>query len=317
MRLPRKSKGSSQPSTHEIESFEMNDKPNGIGIGFRMDMAAELVEREPTDVRWLELHPENYIRRGGVYRRRLHEARERWPVVTHGLTMSYGCPEPHDPDYMRELADFVLDVKTPWHSDHACFGGAHGAYVHDLLPVPFTDEAATTMVARLREAQDALDVEVAVENVSYYAAQSDDPLDEIAFLVEVLERAGAKLMLDVNNVFVNSQNFGFDPKLWIDRVPTERVVQMHVAGHFIRPDGLRIDTHGEAICDGVYELLDYTLRRVGEVPVLLERDNNIPPLDTVLAEVAQLTQIYEAATGSSDAALDFGGTAQPRPEDAP
>jgi len=283
----------------------MKEHPGGIGIGFRMDLAEELFERAPDAVQWLELHPENYIRRGGRYRSRLAKARERWPLVTHGLTMSFGCPRPHEREYMDELRDFVREVGTPWHSDHACFGGAHGAFVHDLLPVPFTDEAVSTMVARVREAQDQLDVDVAVENVSYYAAQAEDPLLEIDFLVEVLERADARLMLDVNNVYVNSKNFGFDPKRWIDKVPTERVVQMHVAGHFVRQDGLRIDTHGEAICDDVYELLDYTLRRVGPVPVLLERDNNIPPLDVVLAEVEQLRAIYDAATrGVTESAAD-------------
>ena len=283
----------------------MKEHPGGIGIGFRMDLAEELFERAPDAVQWLELHPENYIRRGGRYRSRLAKARERWPLVTHGLTMSFGCPRPHEREYMDELRDFVREVGTPWHSDHACFGGAHGAFVHDLLPVPFTDEAVSTMVARVREAQDQLDVDVAVENVSYYAAQAEDPLLEIDFLVEVLERANAKLMLDVNNVYVNSKNFGFDPKRWIDKVPTERVVQMHVAGHFVRQDGLRIDTHGEAICDDVYELLDYTLRRVGPVPVLLERDNNIPPLDVVLAEVEQLRAIYDATTrGVTESAAD-------------
>ena len=283
----------------------MKEHPGGIGIGFRIDLAEELFERAPDAVQWLELHPENYIRRGGRYRSRLAKARERWPLVTHGLTMSFGCPRPHEREYMDELRDFVREVGTPWHSDHACFGGAHGAFVHDLLPVPFTDEAVSTMVARVREAQDQLDVDVAVENVSYYAAQAEDPLLEIDFLVEVLERADARLMLDVNNVYVNSKNFGFDPKRWIDKVPTERVVQMHVAGHFVRQDGLRIDTHGEAICDDVYELLDYTLRRVGPVPVLLERDNNIPPLDVVLAEVEQLRAIYDAATrGVTESAAD-------------
>ena len=283
----------------------MKEYPGGIGIDFRMDLTEELFERAPDAVQWLELHPENYIRRGGRYRSRLAKARERWPLVTHGLTMSFGCPRPHEREYMDELRDFVREVGTPWHSDHACFGGAHGAFVHDLLPVPFTDEAVSTMVARVREAQDQLDVDVAVENVSYYAAQAEDPLLEIDFLVEVLERADARLMLDVNNVYVNSKNFGFDPKRWIDKVPTERVVQMHVAGHFVRQDGLRIDTHGEAICDDVYELLDYTLRRVGPVPVLLERDNNIPPLDVVLAEVEQLRAIYDAATrGVTESAAD-------------
>ncbi|MDH5493181.1 MAG: DUF692 domain-containing protein [Myxococcales bacterium] len=273
----------------------MKRRAEGVGIGFRMRMAEELLEALPSEVRWLEIHPENYIRRGGRYRTMLARAREHWPIVTHGLTTGFGSASPHDPAYLEELGAFLSEVEAPWHSDHACFAGAHGAFVHDLLPVPFTDEAASTMVARVQELRDATQVPIAIENVSYYAPQGENPLEEIAFLREVLERADAKLMLDVNNVYVNSQNFGFDPKAWIDQVPPGRVIQMHVAGHWLREDGLRIDTHGAPICEEVYALLEHTLAHVGPVPVLLERDNEIPPLSELLGEVRRLQEIYDRA----------------------
>ncbi len=278
----------------------MSNEIHGIGIGFRYAMAEELLQRLPPEVRWVEVHPENYMRRGGRYADLLSRAREHWPLVTHGLTMCFASSEPQDDEYMDDLSSFLRRVDTPWHSDHACFGSADGAYMHDLLPVPFTDEAAKTMVQRIVEARDAVDRPIAVENVSYYAPQAEDGLLEADFMLEVLERADAKLLLDVNNVFVNSVNFGFDPRRWIDRIPPERVVQMHVAGHFIRPDGLRIDTHGESICEGVYDLLEYTLKRMGKKPVLLERDNNIPPLDDLLTEVRRLSEIYERATEGAE-----------------
>lgn len=277
----------------------MTERANGIGLGFRMGIAEAMLEQRPEQVRWVEIHPENYMLRGGRFGVLLEQARETWPVVTHGLTMSFGCAEPFSDEYLKPLKTFLKDIEAPWHSDHACFGGAHGRFVHDLLPVPFTEEAVATMAARLIQAQDALDLPIAIENVSYYAAQSENPLDEVDFMVEVLERSGALLMLDVNNVYVNSKNFGFDPRRWIDKVPVDRVVQMHVAGHMIRPDGLRIDTHGESIEDGCFELLDYTLRRTGEKPVLLERDNNIPTLEELLPELTRLTEVYDAATSEA------------------
>ena len=270
---------------------------NGIGLGLRVDMASDFLDAMPTSVSFIEVHPENYIRRGGLYRSYLDRARERYPVLTHGLTMCFGHTEPCEREYLDDLKAFLHEVKTPWHSDHLCFGAAGGSYAHDLLPIPFTDEALKTVAARMTEARDATDVEIAFENISYYAPQGPDPLDEARFCVAVLEEADVKIMLDVNNVFVNSRNLGFDPKAWIDLIPPERVVQMHVAGHLIRPDGLRIDTHGEPIPDGVYELLEYTLRRMGPKPVLLERDNNVPPLADLLAEVDRLDEIYQRSVG--------------------
>lgn len=269
----------------------------GIGVGLRMDMAPAFLEARPKSVRFIEVHPENYVGRGGRYPAMLEAAREHYPVITHGLTTCFGSPDPFDRGYLADLRSFLHDLEVPWHSDHLCFGGVGGQFVHDLLPLPFTEEAASVAVTRFCEARDAIDLPLAIENVSYYAPVADNALDEASFVREVLERADAKLLLDVNNIFVNSRNFGFDPYAYLDRIPMERVVQIHVAGHLVRPDGLRIDTHGEPVCREVFALLEHTLRRTGPKPVLLERDNEIPPLEVLLAEVDALTEIYERAVG--------------------
>ncbi|MBC7174008.1 MAG: DUF692 domain-containing protein [Polyangiaceae bacterium] len=275
----------------------MSSDITGIGVGLRMDMAQAFLEALPKSVRFIEVHPENYIGRGGRYPAILEAARAHYPVLTHSLTMSFGSPDPFDRGYLADLRAFLHDLEVPWHSDHLCFGGVDGTFVHDLLPLPFSEEAAALVTTRVEEARDALGVPIAVENVSYYAPVAEDALDEARFVREVLERADAKLLLDVNNVFVNSRNFGFDPLVYLDSIPAERVVQIHVAGHLLRPDGLRIDTHGEPICDEVFGLLEHVLRRIGPRPVLLERDNDIPPLEVLLAEVDALTAIYDRATG--------------------
>ncbi|MDH3202721.1 MAG: DUF692 domain-containing protein [Myxococcales bacterium] len=275
----------------------MTETVNGIGLGLRYDLATEFLERRPKSVSWVEVHPENYVERGGRYAEILDLARRDWPVVTHGLSTCFGALEPADEGYLSDLRAFLNDLEVPWHSEHLCIGAANARFFHDLLPLPFTDEAVATSAQRICEMRDALDVPIALENVSYYAPEAADGLDEAEFVVEVLERADAKLLLDVNNVYVNARNFGFDPEAYIDKIPVGRVVQIHVAGHLVRDDGLRIDTHGEPVPDDVYRLLEYALRKVGPVPVLLERDNNVPALEELLVEIDQLWAIYERATG--------------------
>jgi uncharacterized protein (UPF0276 family) len=260
-----------------------------------------MLERRPETVSWVEIHPENYVDRGGRYQEMLELARRDWPVITHGLSTCLGAVEPFDAGYLAQLGAFLRELEIPWHSEHLCLGEAGDRFFHDLLPLPFTEEAAAIASQRLIEVRDAIRAPLALENVSYYAPQGTNGLAEVDFVVEVLERADAKLLLDVNNIYVNSRNFGFDPKAYIDKIPRERVVQMHVAGHHVRDDGLRIDTHGEPVLDDVYDLLGYALRRVGAVPVLLERDNNIPPLDELLSEVDTLWSIYRKATEDSHA----------------
>ncbi len=274
----------------------------GVGLGLRHDLAKELLERRPDEVRWLEIHPENYVARGGRFQLNLEQAMDRWPIVTHGLTCGVGTTSPFDPAYTRQLRDLLALVDAPFHSEHLCFGGIDDTFLHDLLPLPFNQESVRTAAARARELRDAIERPLAIENVSYYA----DPLDpggwtEPEFLLEILEAADAKLLLDVNNVYVNSLNHGFDPRPYIDRMPRDRVVQIHVAGHFTGDDGVIIDTHGEDVCEGVYELLGYAIARLGPVPVLLERDQNIPSLDALLEEVRRLTAIYDRGVAAFEA----------------
>ncbi|MCA9602529.1 MAG: DUF692 domain-containing protein [Polyangiales bacterium] len=268
----------------------------GVGLGLRMEFAEELLGLGPKAVPWVEVHPENYMRRGGRYPAILTRALDTWPVVTHGLSMGFGNVDRFERAYLDRLHSFLRDVGTPWHSDHMCFGGADGAFVHDLLPVPFTESALALMSERFVEARDTLDIELAFENLSYYANAPESDMDEATYCAALLERADAKMLLDVNNVYVNSRNHGFDPREWIDRIPAERVVQIHVAGHLVRPDGFRIDTHAEPMCDDVYGLLEYTLGRMGPKPVLLERDGNWPKLEELLSEVERLQRIYDRAT---------------------
>ncbi len=268
----------------------------GVGLGLRMAIGRELIERKPPEVAWLEIHPENYVQRGGRFRTLLDDAAQHWSLLAHGLSLSLGAAEPHDRAYIAELRQFLQDIRAPWYSDHLCFGGVGNAHLHDLLPLPRNAETVEHAVRRIQELQDQLGIPVAIENVSYYADSVADDMSEVEFLVEIAERADAKLLLDVNNIWVNSVNHSFDPHDYLNAVPMERVVQIHVAGHLIRPDGLIIDTHAEPVCGGVFELLETALRRTGPVPVLLERDGNFPPLDELLEEVRALVAVYDRAT---------------------
>jgi uncharacterized protein (UPF0276 family) len=271
--------------------------PRGIGLGYRQAIAERTLQARAPELSWLEIHPENYVERGGRFRHMLEAAAERFPIVTHGLSLGFGEVEPFEPRYVRGLRDLLHRLRVPWHSEHLCFTGQGGVMLHDLMPLPHTREAVQTAVERIRELRDRLELPVALENVSYYANAGTPEMSELDFLVEVLEGADAKLLLDVNNVFVNSRNHGFDPRAYIDRIPSARVVQLHVAGHHVRADGLILDTHGESVRDEVYQLLDYTLRRLGPVPVLLERDQNFRGFDELLSEVCRLHQIYQQAIG--------------------
>ena len=273
----------------------------GIGLGLRQPLAAELFQAAPPGLRWLELHPENYLARGGRYAALLASARERYPLLTHGLSMGFGSLRPFEPDYLRALRTLIRELDCPWHSDHLCFSEVDGVYLHDLLPLPFTRESIDVAVARIREASAALEVPIAVEHISYYASPPGRELDEADHLHEILERADAKLLLDVNNVFVNAQNHGFDARAFVDRLPLSRVVQLHVAGHHVRADGVRIDTHAAPVCEEVYELFAYTMQKLARpLPVLLERDDQFPPFAELEQEIARLDQIYRAALAAGE-----------------
>jgi uncharacterized protein len=270
--------------------------PLGIGLGLRAPLLDELLQRAPDCLQWLEVSPENHLGRGGFFQHMLERAAARWPLITHGLTLNVGDPDPLDPAWMRELRAFLEAAKTPWHSDHLCFGAVDDAHLQDLLPIPFTRAMVPRVVDRVRRIEDALGMPFAVENVSWYAHPGEAEMTEAQFITEVLARCDAGLLLDVNNAYVNARNHGGDARDFIAAMPAERVVQIHVAGHLTLADGMRLDTHGEAVCDDVYELLRVALARTGPVPVLLERDQNFPAFDDLCSELLRLDAIYREAT---------------------
>jgi uncharacterized protein len=227
--------------------------------------------------------------------------------------MSLGGTEPLDEAYLGELREFVGRVKSPWHSDHLCFGSASGKVLHDLLPIGFTEEGVGRVADRLRRAQDAIGVPMAVENISYYLLAGEPAMPEAEFIARVCEKADCGLMLDVNNAYVNATNFGFDVDAWMRTVPLDRVVQMHIAGHDWyaedgthlgtaedarrsgRQDTVIVDTHGADVPDPVLALFSRVVAKTGPVPVVLERDQDIPPFPKLLEEVARIKGVMESA----------------------
>jgi uncharacterized protein (UPF0276 family) len=273
-----------------------NASPTGAGLGFRLKLAEEMVAAPTSNARFIEVAPENYLGAGGKRARLLAAAAERWPVVSHGLCGDFAGAAPLDEALLGELKQFLHGLGARWYSDHLCLTHADGVELHDLLPLPFSEDAVERASHRIRAVRDRLELPIAVENVSAYARMPGGEMEEPDFVRAVVEQADCHLLLDVNNVYVNSQNFGFDPDLYIDSLPLDRVVQIHMAGHRVEPDGLLIDTHGAPIIDPVYALLERTLPKLGKpVPVLLERDHSIPPLVELEAELGRLQTIIDAA----------------------
>ena len=262
-----------------------------VGLGLRREIAESLFEAPREGFDFVELAPENFMGFGGRRRRLLARARERWPILAHGLALSLGGCDPIEPAYIEALGQFLVDLETPHYSDHLCVSSAGGSHSHELLPLPLTRDAARHAARRVRDLSSALPVPFAVEHISAYARWPEDELSEPDFVTEVVERAGCGLLLDVNNLYVNARNFDADPAEMLERMPLEATLQIHIAGHTLRRDGLRIDTHSEAIVEDVFALLRQALRRTGPVPVLIERDGNFPPLPELLAEVAMIRQI--------------------------
>jgi uncharacterized protein (UPF0276 family) len=293
-----------------------------VGVGLRWEFLDELVERcaaspgSLPSIDVLEIAPENYARRGGWQPRALEELARRFPVLSHGLTMSLGGVDPLDARYLADLRAFLRDVGSPWHSDHLCFGAVDGRNLHDLLPLGFRKATVARVADRIRRAQDALGVPMAVENVSYYLHPGRAEMDEAEFVARVCEAADCGLMLDVNNAYVNAVNHGFDVDAWMRAVPLPRVVQMHVAGHHWfdvasgtlgerREPGAEgaiiVDTHGADVPDPVLALLGRVAARVPDVPVIVERDQDIPDLDGMLAEVERVRRVCESARAGARA----------------
>jgi uncharacterized protein (UPF0276 family) len=286
----------------------------GVGLGLRWEFSDELVERSEAGalpIDFLEVSPENYMRRGGRHPAALAHLAARYPVVTHGLTMSLGGVDPIDTEYLRDLAAFLRETGSPWHSDHLCFGSADGRALHDLLPVSLQRATVGRVAERVRRARDAIGLPLAIENVSYYWHPGRAEMGEAELLAAVCDAADCGLMLDVNNAYVNIVNFGLDAESWLRDAPLERVVQIHVAGHEWfssdarglgpparagEPGAMIVDTHGADVPEPVLALLARVLSQTGPVPIVLERDQNIPALSVLLDEVARIRAVADRST---------------------
>jgi uncharacterized protein (UPF0276 family) len=271
------------------------ERIRGVGLGLRWEFFDEVLEGPPLDVAFFEVSPENYMRRGGYYPKALERIADRYPIVTHGLTLSLGSAAEPDPTFVRDLRAELDRLSPPWHSDHLSFTSAGETVLHELLPLPFDSASVGRVADRVRRLADAFRRPLALENITYYAHIGPRSMSEAEFISRVVEASDAPLLLDVNNVWVNAQNFGFDPRRHIEELPLDRVVEVHVAGHEKQPSGLILDTHGTPVCAPVLELLEWTLERTGPVPVLLERDNDVPELDVLLEELRAIRSIYERA----------------------
>jgi uncharacterized protein len=267
----------------------------GVGLGLRRSMMDELVAHPPATVDFMEVAPENWIGVGGALGRKFRWFTERFPFVAHGLSLSLGGPAPLDERFLKRVREFLDRHGIRYYTEHLSYCGDDGQ-LYDLMPIPFTEEAVRYVAARIRRAMEVLERPIAVENVSYYAAPGRE-MDEVRFLEAVLEEADCGLLLDVNNVYVNAINHGYDPDDFLAALPGERIVYLHVAGHYVQAEDLRVDTHGAPVADPVWALLDRAYARFGALPTLLERDFNIPPLAELQREldlVRRLQKQHEA-----------------------
>ena len=275
----------------------------GAGLGLRRSMASQLSEATPDGIDFLEVAPENWIGLGGRFAKQLRAISERTPLITHGLSLSIGGPAPLDEDLVFAIKDFIDEHNVSHYSEHLSYTN-DGGQLYDLLPMPFTEEAVTYTANRVKRVQEILGQKIALENVSYYTTPKKH-LSEIEFVTAVIEEADCDLLLDVNNVFVNSENHhDYEPIDFIKAMPKERVSYLHIAGHYYEEDGLIVDTHGADVIDPVWQLLEQTYGIVGNKPTLLERDFNIPSIDTLMLELNEIRN-FQSKTGATDVKSDF------------
>jgi uncharacterized protein len=267
----------------------------GAGLGLRRPIMDELMADPPTDVDFMEVVPENWIHVGGKLAKKLRFFTERYPIVIHGLSLSIGAPSPLNEQLVRDIKDFMGEHNIRMYSEHLSYCGDDGQ-LYDLMPIPFTEEAVHYVAARVRRVQDILEQRMALENVSYYAP-IDTSMSEREFLLAVLEEADCDLMLDINNIVVNSINHRYDASEFLNAMPAERIRYFHLAGHFVEDEDLRIDTHGDPVDAQAWALLEEAYALFGPVPTLLERDFNFPPMDELLDEVRRIKQMQIASEG--------------------
>jgi uncharacterized protein (UPF0276 family) len=267
----------------------------GVGVGFRKPHAAHVLRERPA-MDWFEVISENYFADGGIQRSHIEALRSAYTVVPHGVSLCIGGVDPLDKEYLTRLRDLVRRVDAPWCSDHLCWTGVAGIDTHDLLPLPYTPATLAHVVERLRRVQGEVGVPFALENASSYMEYRESTMTEFEFLSEVADQADIGLLLDVNNVFVSAFNHGFDAQTYVNSIPADRVVQIHLAGHTNRGSYL-LDTHSDHVHPGVWRLYRQLLQRCGAISTLIEWDENIPDWSVLAAEASEArsvkTQVLE------------------------
>jgi len=265
----------------------------GFGLGLRPDHYESILSDRPA-VDWFEALTENYLVPGGKPLHYLARIRERYPVALHGVSMSIGGTDPIDVGYVAAVRALAGRIESAWISDHLCWTGTDGLNLHDLLPLPYTDETLRHLASRVQQVQDALGCRILLENVSTYVSFQASRIPEWEFLSELAVRADCLLLLDINNVYVNSVNHAFDPLVFLDALPIDRVRQIHLAGH--EDHGTHIvDTHDAPIVEAVWKLYTHAARRFGQVATMIERDAHIPPLADLVTELDHARRIADAA----------------------
>jgi len=279
-----------------------NNRPYlGYGLGLRKEHYETVLTERPK-VDWFEIISENYMVDGGKPLDYLTRIREHYPMVMHGVSMSIGSTEPLNFDYLKQLKSLIKRVEPEWISDHLCWTGVNGLNLHDLMPLPYTEEAIQHVADRVSQVQDYLGRQMLLENVSSYVSYSDSTMTEWEFLREVAERADCLILLDLNNIYVSAYNHNFDPYTYLTAIPGERVYQFHLAGH-THENNLIIDTHDHPIADPVFDLYAAAVEHFGRVSTMIERDDNIPPLPELLDELEQVKNIAENYFKNSESKL--------------
>lgn len=264
---------------------------SGAGLGLRRELFSPLADSVPSSIDFMEVAPENWVRSGGKAYRQFQFFAERYPMVFHGLSLSIGGPEPLNMELLKDVKQAMKQYGICYYSEHLSYCSDHGQ-LYDLLPIPFTEESADHVVERIRQVQDFLGERIAMENVSFYANPNSE-MDEIEFINKVINDADCLLHIDINNIYVNSVNHGFDAVEFLQKMPGERIAYAHIAGHDQIADDLIIDTHGDKVIPTVWDLLDVAYDEFGVFPTLLERDFNFPPLNELLLEVNQIREHQE------------------------
>ena len=271
-----------------------NEYPvSGAGLGLRRAIIDKLISGPPADVDFMEVAPENWIHVGGALGKKLRFFTERYPFVIHGLSLSIGSPAPLDEKLLLDIKQFIKEHNIRCYSEHLSYCSDDG-HLYDLLPIPFTDEAVDYVAARIRRVQEILEMRIAIENVSFYAP-TDTSLSESEFVNAVVREADCDLLLDINNIVVNSINHRYDAREFMLAMPADRVRYFHIAGHHVEAEDLRVDTHGDPVGDLAWDLLADAYRHFGVVPTLLERDFDFPPMHELLDEVRQIKRLQQEA----------------------